>query len=170
VEIGLRAAETGHLVLSTLHTTDVGQTVNRILGLFEHEEERQIRTRFADAMRWIVCQRLLPRVVGGGRIAAFEIMGSSLRAKDCIVQGEAEGRTFYEIIQAGHAFGMMTFDQCISRFYRDNLITEETAVTYASRKPIIRRAVDSFKSSRGEKTTTIEDLTVDTDYGKRGGI
>lgn len=81
VEIGLSAAETGHLVVTTLHTVDAGQTINRILGMFNTEEENQIRIRLADTVRWIVCQRLLPKV-GGGRAAAFEIMGSNLRVKD----------------------------------------------------------------------------------------
>ena len=100
VEIGLTAAETGHLVLTTLHTVDAGQTINRILGMFSTEEENQIRIRLADTVRWIVCQRLLPKV-GGGRVAAFEIMGTNLRVKDTILHGESEGKTFYEIIQAG---------------------------------------------------------------------
>ena len=85
VEIGLSAAETGHLVLTTLHTVDAGQTINRIIGMFEQEEEQQIRIRLADTVRWIVCQRLLPKE-GGGRVAAFEIMGSNLNIKDMILK------------------------------------------------------------------------------------
>jgi len=166
VEIGLSAAETGHLVVSTLHTVDSGQTINRIVGMFEQEEERQIRIRLADTVRWIVCQRLLPKV-GGGRVAAFEIMGSNLRVKDSILNGESEGKTFYEIIEGSQAFGMMTFDQCIVDLYKKGLIEEETAMGYASRKPIVGRAVDSVKSERGEKTTTIEDLAIDEGYGKK---
>jgi len=165
VEIGLSAAETGHLVLSTLHTVDAGQTINRILGMFNTEEESQIRIRLADTTRWIVCQRLLPKV-GGGRVAAFEIMGSSLRTKDTILHGESEGKTFYEIIQAGKAFGMTTFDDYIVSLYEKGQITEETAMAYASRKGIVGRGMDSIKSARGEATTDIEDLEVDTDYSK----
>jgi len=165
LEIGLTAAETGHLVLSTLHTVDAGQTINRILGMFNTEEENQIRIRLADTVRWIVCQRLLPRV-GGSRVAAFEIMGTSLRIKDTILQGESEGKTFYEIISAGKAFGMITFDDYIVELYEKGLITEETAMAYASRKGIVGRGIDSIKSSRGEATTDIEDLQVDNDYGK----
>jgi twitching motility protein PilT len=167
VEIGLTAAETGHLVLSTLHTVDAGQTINRILGMFEREEENQIRIRLADTVRWIVCQRLLPRV-GGGREAAFEIMGSNLRVKDTILHGESEDRTYYRIIEGSQPFGMMTFDQSIAELYRNGLITEETAIGYASRRAIVGRTIDSIKSERGEKTTTIEDLTIDKGYGKRG--
>ncbi|MBW1741523.1 MAG: PilT/PilU family type 4a pilus ATPase [Deltaproteobacteria bacterium] len=165
VEIGLSAAETGHLVMSTLHTVDAGQTINRILGMFGIEEENQIRIRLADTIRWIACQRLLPKV-GGGRVAAFEIMGTNLRVQDTILHGESEGKTFYEIIEAGEAFGMMTFDKCIIRLYEKGLITEETAMAYASRKGVVGRGIDRVKSSRGEKTTDIEDLEVDSDYGR----
>jgi len=165
LEIGLSAAETGHLVLSTLHTVDAGSTINRIVGMFEKEEEKQIRIRLADTMRWIACQRLLP-MAGGGRVAAFEIMGSSLRVKDAILNGESEGRTFYEMIEQGQAFDMMTFDQCISALYEAGSITADTAVGYASRKAVVGRSIDSIKSKRGEKTTSIEALSLDNKYGR----
>ncbi len=168
VEIGLSAAETGHLLLTTLHTVDAGQTVNRIVGMFEQEDEKQIRIRLADSVRWIACQRLLPKV-GGGRVAAFEIMCTNLRVKDTILNGEAEGKTFYDIIEAGQPFGMMTFDQSITELYQKGLITEETAISYASRKAIVGRAIDAVKSARGEKTTSIEDLKIDQDYAKKYG-
>jgi twitching motility protein PilT len=166
VEIGLSAAETGHLVLSTIHTVDAGQTINRIIGMFELEEERQIRIRLADTLRWVACQRLLPKI-GGGRVAAFEIMGTNLRVKDAILNGESEGKTFYEIIEGSQPFGMMTFDQSIVEHYTKGLITEETALSYASRKALVKRAIDSIKSARGEKTTTIENLSIDADYAKK---
>jgi len=165
VDIGLSAAETGHLVLSTLHTVDSGQTINRILGMFNREEENQIRIRLADTVRWIACQRLLP-MVGGGRVAAFEIMGTNLRIKDTILHGESEGKTFYEIISAGKPFGMTTFDDYIIGLFEQGLITEETAMAYASRRGIVGRGMDSIKSARGEATTDIEDLEVDADYSK----
>jgi twitching motility protein PilT len=166
VEIGLSAAETGHLVLSTLHTVDAGQTINRIIGMFELEEEKQVRIRLSDTLRWVGSQRLLPKV-GGGRVAAFEIMGSNLRVKDAILNGESEGKTFYEIIEGSQPFGMMTFDQSISDLYKKGQITEETALSYASRKAIVGRTIDSIKAARGEKTTNIENLALDADYGKR---
>jgi twitching motility protein PilT len=168
VEIGLSAAETGHLVLTTLHTTDAGQTVNRIVGMFEREEERQIRIRLSDAVRWIACQRLLPKE-GGGRVAAFEILRSNLRIKDLILhgEGEAEGKTFYDVMEQSRPFGMMTFDQSIAGLYQHGLITEETALSYASRKAVVGRAIDAVKSERGEKTTSIEGLKLDTDYSKK---
>jgi twitching motility protein PilT len=166
VEIGLSAAETGHLVLSTIHTVDAGQTINRIIGMFELEEERQIRIRLADTLRWVACQRLLPKI-GGGRVAAFEIMGTNLRVKDTILNGESEGKTFYEIIEGSQPFGMMTFDQSIVELYTKGLITEQNALSYASRKAQVKRAIDSIKSARGEKTTTIENLSIDEDYAKK---
>ena len=165
VEIGLSAAETGHLVLTTLHTVDAGQTINRIVGMFEQEEEKQIRVRLADTVRWIACQRLLPKQ-GGGRIAAFEIMGSNLRVKETILNGESEGKTFYEIIEGSQPFGMMTFDQCIADLYEKGLISQDTAMSYASRKAVVGRALDSIKQARGEATTSIEDLKMDEEYGK----
>ncbi|MBW2022088.1 MAG: PilT/PilU family type 4a pilus ATPase [Deltaproteobacteria bacterium] len=166
VEIGLSAAETGHLVLSTIHTVNAGHTVNRIVGMFNQDEEKQIRIRLADTLRWVVCQRLLPKV-GGGRVAAFEIMKTNLRVKDVILHGEAEGKTFYEITEASQPFGMMTFDQSIVELYKEGLITEEVALSYCSRKAVVGRAIDSIKAARGEKTTTIEGLDIDTDYEKR---
>ena len=166
VEIGLSAAETGHLVLTTLHTTDAGQTINRIVGMFELEEERQIRIRLAEALRWIACQRLLPKE-GGGRVAAFEIMRTSLRVKDTVLHGESEGKTFYEIIQGNRPFGMMTFDECITDLYTEGSISEQTAMSYASHKAIVGRAIDSIKASKGEKTTSIEDLSLDQEYAKK---
>ncbi|PKN77245.1 MAG: twitching motility protein [Deltaproteobacteria bacterium HGW-Deltaproteobacteria-10] len=166
VEIGMSAAETGHLVVSTLHTVDAGQTINRILGMFTIEEEKQIRIRLADTVRWIVCQRLLPKE-GGGRIAAFEIMGTNMRVKDTILNGESEGKTFYEIIQASKAYGWTTFDDYIIELYSKGLISEDTAKAYASNKGIVGRGIDSVKSSRGEKTTDLlGKLQVDSDYGK----
>ena len=163
VEIGLSAAETGHLVLSTLHTVDAGQTINRIVGMFSSEEEKQIRIRLADTVRWIVCQRLLPKT-GGGRVAAFEIMGSNLRIKDAIVNGESEGKTFYQIIKDGTAFDMTTFDDFILSLYQKGQITEDVAMAYASKKAVVGRGLDSIKSARGEKTTEIENLEIDHNY------
>ncbi len=166
VEIALTAAETGHLVLTTLHTVDAGQTINRILGMFKTEEENQVRIRLADTLRWVVCQRLLPKA-GGGRVAAFEILRTSLRVKDAILHGESEGKTFYEIMEAGTAFGMTTFDNYIVGLFERGLITEETAMGYASRKSIVGRGIDRVKTSRGEATTDIENLEIDLSYGKR---
>lgn len=165
IEIGLRASETGHLVLSTLHTVDAGSTVNRLLGMFTTEDAEQIRIRLADTMRWIVSQRLLPQI-GGGRVATFEILGSNLRVKDLILNGESEGKTFYEIMEASNAFGMITFDQHIIGLYEQGLITQDTALGYCSHKGAVGRGIDSIKSARGEATTDIADLEIDRNYAK----
>jgi len=168
VEIGLSAAETGHLVFTTLHTVDAGQTINRILGMFSIEEENQIRIRLADTLRWVVCQRLLPKV-GGGRVAAFEILGTSLRVKDAILHGEAEGKTYYDMMEASTAFGWTTFDHFIVGLFEKGLISEETAIGYASRRSIVGRGIDLVKSSRGESTSKIDKLEIDMGYGKKTG-
>ena len=165
IEIGLRAAETGHLVFTTLHTVDAGSTVNRILGMFSTEDAEQIRIRLADTMRWIVSQRLLPKV-GGGRVATFEILGSNLRVKDLILHGESEGKTFYEIMEASNAFGMITFDQHIVGLFEQGLIAQETALGYCSHKGVVGRGIDSIKSARGEATTDIGNLEIDRNYAK----
>ncbi len=163
VEIGLSAAETGHLVLSTLHTMDAGQSVNRIIGMFDLEEERLIRIRLADTMKWIISQRLLPKV-GGGRVAAFEILGNSLRVQEAITHGEADGKTFYEMMQQAEPFGWVTFDASITRLYEQGKITEQTALAYASKRALVKRGIDQIKSGRGEKTTDIEGLKIDRSY------
>ena len=157
LEIGLTAAETGHLVLSTLHTVDAGQTINRILGMFDQDEQAHIRNRLVDTLRWVVSQRLLPRKTGG-RVAAIEVMGLNLRVRDVILHGESEGKTFYEIIEAGSPLGMQTFDQHILRLFEQGQISEETAFRYCSRKTAIGRGLDRIKASRGEATTSIRGL------------
>ncbi len=163
LEIGLSAAETGHLVLSTLHTIDAGATINRVLGMFDKDEERMIRMRLADSLRWVVAQRLLPKV-GGGRVAAFEIMGKNIRMEEIVLNGESEGKTFYEIIQDSESAGMQTFDTHILRLFRDGVISEETAMSYASKRSVIARGLDSIKATKGEKTSDIEGLSLDVEY------
>ncbi|MGA3084616.1 MAG: PilT/PilU family type 4a pilus ATPase [Thermodesulfobacteriota bacterium] len=165
MEIALNAAETGHLVLSTLHTIDATQTLNRVLGFFDQEEERQIRIRLSGALRWIVGQKLLPRI-DQGRVAVFEIMINNLRVQDLILHGESEDKTFYEIMETSQPFGCQTFDQDIISKFNHNLISEETAVLYSSRRAITQRGIDQIKSRRGEKTTDIEDLALDQEYQK----
>jgi twitching motility protein PilT len=152
VEIALSAAETGHLVMSTLHTIDAGQTINRILGMFETDEQEQVRLRLADTLRWIVGQRLAPKI-GGGRHALLEIMGSSLRIKESIMFGESEGKSFHEIIEASYTFGWRSFDQSCLEAYENGLISEETAVVYCSKRGPVQRGIDNIKKKRGENTT-----------------
>jgi len=166
VEIGMSAAETGHLVLTTLHTINAGQTINRIVGMFDQSEEQQIRIRLAETVRWIVSQRLLPKI-GGGRIAALEIMGNSLRTKEAIEHGEGEGKTFYEIIEAAAAFGWKTFDMAVLDLFEHGMITEETAILYCTNKGVVTRGIDAIKKGRGQSTSTLVGLALDTGYRKR---
>jgi twitching motility protein PilT len=166
VEIGMSAAETGHLVMSTLHTINAGQTINRIVGMFDQEEEKQIRIRLAETLRWIVSQRLLPKI-GGGRVAALEIMGNNLRVKEAIEHGESEGKTFYEIIEAAGSFGWKTFDMAIVDLFEQGMITEETALLYCTNKGVMTRGLDNVKKSRGESTTSLTGLALDLEYGKK---
>jgi twitching motility protein PilT len=157
VKIALSAAETGHLVLSTLHTINAGETVNRILGMFDPEEQEQVRIRLADSLRWVVSQRLTPKI-GGGRFALLEIMGSSLRTQEAIRLGESEGKTFYEIIEASYPFGWRTFDNACLEAYEQGMITEETALLYCTKRSVVSRGIDNLKKARGEMTSTAGSL------------
>lgn len=164
IEIALSAAETGHLVLGTLHTADAGQTVNRIIGMFELSEERLIRTRLAESLKYVISQRLLSKV-GGGRVAAFEILRKNLRITDLIVNGEDEEKNFYRVLATSGTYGMVTFDQFIFDLYKQGLITEETAMLTASDRSVLGKMIDKLKSSRGEKVTDIVGLVIDDNYG-----
>src|SRR6478672_11734409 len=160
VEVALMAAETGHLVLSTLHTVDAGQSINRILGLFSLGEEKQLRIRLADSLRYVISQRLAPKV-GGGRQLLSEIMGYNLRTRETVALGEGEHRSFYEIIEASAPFGWMTFDQSILNAYENGHITEETAKLYATRKGRITRGIDLVQKARGVDTELDSGLRMD---------
>lgn len=166
LEIAMQAAETGHLVLSTMHTTDAGQTIGRAIGMFPPEDENYIRLRFSDTLKWVVSQRLLPKI-GGGRIVATEVMRKNLRIRDLIINGETAEKTFYDVIETSGAAGMHTFDQSIVELYKKGLITEDTAIAYASRRSTVIREIDKIKAQRGEKTTDIEGLKIDTEYDKK---
>ncbi|HUF93591.1 MAG TPA: PilT/PilU family type 4a pilus ATPase [Candidatus Limnocylindria bacterium] len=164
-ELALKASETGHLVLSTLHTVNAGQAISRIVGMFDQEEEKQIRQRLADTVRWIVGQRLVPKV-GGGRWAVHDILANTIRSNELILNGESDGKTFYDIQEVGEPFGMTTFDQSLLRSYENGIIAEDTAIAYATRKAIVQRGIDTIKQKRGEKTTEIEGLKLDIDYNR----
>jgi twitching motility protein PilT len=160
VEVALMAAETGHLVLSTLHTVDAGQSINRILGLFSLGEEKQLRIRLADTLRYVISQRLAPKE-GGGRQLLSEILGHNLRTREAIALGEGEHRSFYEIIEASTPFGWMTFDQSILNAYENGFISEETAKLYASRKGRVTRGIDLIQKARGIDTELDSGLRLD---------
>ncbi|HEY0141033.1 MAG TPA: PilT/PilU family type 4a pilus ATPase [Thermoanaerobaculia bacterium] len=131
IEIAMEAAETGHLVLSTLHTIDAAKTVDRIIGVFPKDQEPQIRTRLSQSFRYIISQRLLPKI-GGGRVAALEILKSTMRTRDYIVKGESEGRSLVDAMHDGQVDGMQTFDDEIEKLWNDRQISKETALAYAS--------------------------------------
>ncbi len=160
VEVALMAAETGHLVLSTLHTVDAGQSINRILGMFSLGEEQQLRLRLADSLRYIVSQRLAPRVAGG-RLLLTEIMGHNLRTRETVALGEGENRSFYEIIEASSPFGWTTFDQSILAAYDAGTISEETARLFASKKGRVTRGIDLIQKTRGFEAETENGLRLD---------
>src|SRR6266481_5086481 len=167
VEIALSAAETGHLVFSTLHTIDAGQTINRILGMFEPEEQEQIRYRLSDTLRWVISQRLAPWLEGG-RYPLIEVMGSNLRTKESIMLGESEGKSFYEIIDASQTFGWRTFDHSCLEAFKKGLITEETALLFSSKRGHVTRGIDLIKKTRGETTSNISDLRMTPGLEKKG--
>jgi twitching motility protein PilT len=132
IEVALEAAETGHLVLSTLHTIDASKTVDRIIGVFPKNEEKAIRTRVAQSFRFIVSQRLIPLSDKKGRVAAIEILKSTMRTREYIEKGESEGKSLIDAMEQGDQDGMQTFDMVIEKFIRDGLVTIETALPYAT--------------------------------------
>jgi len=132
VEIALEAAETGHLVLSTLHTIDASKTVERIIGIFPLSDQQTIRNRFAKSFRYIISQRLIPRKDGTGRVAAIEILKSTLRTREYLEKGEEEGRSLVDAMRDGELEGMEYFDGVIEKLIRSGVIDMETGVAYAT--------------------------------------
>ncbi|HBB98688.1 MAG TPA: twitching motility protein [Blastocatellia bacterium] len=132
MEVALEAAETGHLVLSTLHTIDAAKTVERIIGVFPKNEEQIIRTRLAQSFRYIISQRLLPRADGNGRLAAIEILKATSRTREYIERGESEGKSLVDAMEQGETEGMQTFDGTIEKMIRGGLITKEDGLAYSS--------------------------------------
>src|ERR1700681_4866235 len=147
MEIAMTASETGHVVFTTLHTINAGQTINRILGMFGKDEEQFLRQRLTDTVRYIISQRLVSKI-GGGRLLLTEIMGSSLRTRETLLYGESENRTFQEIIEAGSTLGWHSFDQSLLDAYKADLITDETAVIFCAHKNKMRRDLDMLKKLR----------------------
>jgi twitching motility protein PilT len=148
MEIALTAAETGHVVFSTLHTISAAQSVNRVIGMFSSEEEPIIRQRLADTLRFVISQRLAPKE-GGGRIMVSEIMGSSLRTREAILLGENEIRNFHEIIEASSQNGWCSFEQSLIKHFRAGTINEDNALVYAVNKSVMRKSLDAAKKDMG---------------------
>jgi len=132
IEIAMEAAETGHLVLSTLHTIDASKTVERIVGAFPMSEQHTLRNRLAKSFRYIISQRLVPRKDGGGRVAVIEILKSTLRTREYVEKGETEGKSLLDAMEVGDQEGMQTFDGDIERAIRADIIDRETGLAYAT--------------------------------------
>ena len=147
-EIALEAAETGHLVLSTLHTTDAAKTIDRIVGIFPKESEQQIRIRFAQSFKWVISQRLIPRRKSG-RIAIFEILKSTQRTRDYIVKGELQGRSLNDAMIDGSLEGMQTFDRELEKAVRLDILDEEMAVSYATNPGNLRLSLQGLSTGDG---------------------
>jgi twitching motility protein PilT len=138
IEIALEAAETGHLVLSTLHTVDASKTVERVVGTFPPGEQMAIRTRFSKTFQYIISQRLVPRRDGQGRVALLEILKATLRTRDYVEQGESDGKTLLDAMRVGQEDGMQHFDGEIERLIRAGVISVDTGMSYATNSNNLR--------------------------------
>jgi twitching motility protein PilT len=137
IEIVLEAAETGHLVLSSLNTMDAPKTIERVVGSFAPGEQTMVRERFAKSFRYIVCQRLMPKTDRTGRVAAFEILKANARTRECIEKGERENKTLLEAIKAGTAEGMQHFDGDIARLVKNQVVDFETGLSFATNPAVL---------------------------------
>ncbi|HLG16570.1 MAG TPA: PilT/PilU family type 4a pilus ATPase [Blastocatellia bacterium] len=144
VEVALEASETGHLVLSTLHTTDAVKTVERLIGLFPKSQEHIVRIRLAGAFRYIISQRLLPRADGRGRVAAIEILKSTARTRDYIEKGEREGKSLYDAMRDGNLEGMQVFDAELERMIRAGTVTLNDGLMYATNRQNLLLQLSDF--------------------------
>jgi twitching motility protein PilT len=132
IEIAMEAAETGHLVMSTLHTIDASKTIERIVGAFPMAEQHTLRNRLAKSFRYIISQRLVPRKDGTGRVAAFEILKSTLRTREYVEKGEGDGKTLLDAMRVGSQDGMQTFDGEIEKLIRGGIVDIDTGLAYAT--------------------------------------
>lgn len=144
MEIALEASETGHLVMSTLHTTDASKTVERIIGVFPLAEQQGIRVRLSKAFRYIVSQRLLPKLDGKGRIAAIEILKSTMRTREYVEKGESEGKSLVDAMRDGVTEGMQYFDGEIERLIREGIVDADTGLTFATNAGNLRLELADF--------------------------
>jgi twitching motility protein PilT len=148
IEIALEAAETGHLVMSTLHTTDASKTVERIIGTFPLAEQHAIRMRFSKSFRYIVSQRLLPKKDKAGRVAAIEILKSTMRTREYLEKGEGEGKTLLDAMRDGDLEGMQCFDDVIEKMIRDEVIEIETGLGYSTNPGNLTLSISDLLESR----------------------
>ena len=149
ISIALEASETGHLVLSTLHTIDASKTIDRIVGVFPKNEERQVRTRFSQAFKWVVSQRLIPKQ-GGGRMAICEILRSNSRTKEYVQEGEREGKSLADAMADGALDGMQTFDGELERLIGEGKLDKETALSYATNRTNLQLRLETQGSDTGK--------------------
>ena len=153
IEIAMEAAEAGHLVMSTLHTIDASKTVERIAGVFPLAEQHIIRNRLAKSFRYIISQRLLPLKSGAGRVAALEILKSTLRTREYVEKGEGEGKTLLDAMRIGTTEGMQHFDGEIEKLIRAGIIDFETGMAYATNAGNLRLELADFaESTRADGT------------------
>jgi twitching motility protein PilT len=150
IEIAMEAAETGHLVLSTLHTIDAAKTVERIVGVFPLAEQSGMRNRLAKSFRYIVSQRLIPRKDGTGRVAAIEILKATLRTREYVEKGEAEGKTLLDAMRVGTTEGMQHFDGEIDKLVRAGVIDLDTGLAYATNAGNLRLELADFASDQAQ--------------------
>lgn len=151
IEIAMEAAETGHLVLSTLHTIDASKTVERIVGAFPMAEQHTLRNRLAKSFRYIVSQRLVPRKDGAGRIAIIEVLKSTLRTREYVEKGEADGKTLLDAMRVGGQEGMQHFDGDIERLIRNGTIEMETGLAYATNPGNLQLDMSDLRLEAEEK-------------------
>jgi twitching motility protein PilT len=149
IEIALEAAETGHLVFSTLHTVDASKTIERIIGAFPLSDQQAIRNRVSKAFRLIISQRLIPRKDGTGRIAAIEILKSTMRTREYVEKGEGEGKSLIDAMRDGSTEGMQYFDGELERLIRTGIIDLETGLGYASNAGNLRLELADFVEAGG---------------------
>lgn len=154
IEVAMEAAETGHLVLSTLHTIDASKTIDRIIGVFPKIEEAAIRTRLSQSFRRIISQRLLPKI-GGGRAAAIEILASNSRTREYIEKGEKEGRSITDAMLDGEMEGMQTFDRELEKMIRNGIVTKETGLAYASNANNLALLINDMDAAAPAKTEPV---------------
>jgi twitching motility protein PilT len=159
IEIATAAAETGHLVLTTLHTLDAQETINRILAVFPSNQQNQIRYQLSQVLKAIISQRLMPQADGKGRVPAAEVLIATSRIKDCIADPTKTGQ-IRQAIEEGHLhYGMQTFDQCLYNLYKQKLITYEEAMKQATNKDDLDlriRGISSGSASLGRMDEPIQ--------------
>jgi twitching motility protein PilT len=152
IEVALEAADTGHLVFSTLHTTDAAKTVERIVGVFPLSDQTAVRNRLAKAFRYIISQRLIPRRDGSGRLAVFEILKSTMRTREYVERGETEGKSLLDAMRDGDSEGMQYFDGELDKAIREGAIAVDAGLSYATNPNNLKlQLADFLESQKTEK-------------------